>query len=166
MKPKKTNTSPLPPPKVGGGDQQVGGGMEKLQEEIQTLDSNWKRALADYQNLVKRVESDKKDFVTYATANIVSKLLPTLDILELAAAHSQDQGVTMAVRQFQDTLLSEGLEVIDPKIGENYDHLLHECIETVSGEPNDTLAEIVSKGYKLHDFIIRPARVKVYKSEK
>ena len=129
------------------------------------LEENWKRALADYHNLVKRVDADKKDFVTYATANIMAKLLPTLDILELAATHSQDQGVQMAVKQFKDVLAGEGLQEISPKVGDSYDHSSHECLETLPGEPDNTLAEIITKGYKINNYVIRPAKVKVFKHE-
>jgi len=75
--------------------------VAKLQDEITTLDQNWKRALADYQNLVKRIESEKSEIMKLASLNVVNKLVPTLDILELAAKHSQDEGVQMAVKQFQ-----------------------------------------------------------------
>jgi molecular chaperone GrpE len=139
--------------------------IKKLQEEIVILDTNWKRALADYQNLVKRADVDKKEFVKYATANLISKFIPSLDILELAANHSQDAGVKLAVKQLQETLLAEGLEPISPSVSTAFDHRLHECIETLSGQPEDTIAELVSKGYKIGDFVIRPAKVKVYKSQ-
>jgi molecular chaperone GrpE len=139
--------------------------IKKLQEEIVILDTNWKRALADYQNLVKRADVDKKEFVKYATANLISKFIPSLDILELAANLSQDAGVKLAVKQLQETLLAEGLEPISPSVSTAFDHRLHECIETLSGQPEDTIAELVSKGYKIGDFVIRPAKVKVYKSQ-
>ncbi|MEK7154591.1 MAG: nucleotide exchange factor GrpE [Patescibacteria group bacterium] len=130
--------------------------------KLKTLEENWKRALADYQNLVKRINTDKKDFVKFATANIISKLLPSLDIIELAASHSQDQGVKMAVKQFQDVLFTEGLQEILPKIGDTFDHEIHECVETLPGEPDNTIAEIITKGYKINDYVIRPAKIKAY----
>lgn len=133
--------------------------------KLKTLEENWKRALADYHNLVKRIDADKRDFVKFATANIISKFLPSLDILELSASHSQDQGVKMAVKQFQDVLSAEGLQEIMPKIGDAYDHEIHECIETLSGDKDNTIAEVVTKGYKINDYVIRPAKVKVYKHE-
>lgn len=184
MKPKKTTTDPViistqvPPlaQRAKSTDFDVRGGegevtesnhvlIQSLQDQVSSTETNWKRALADYQNLVKRVESDKKDFVTYATANLVSKFLPSLDILKLAATHSSDPGVKMAVNQLHDVLISEGLEVIDPQLGDTYNHTLHECVETLTGGPENAVAEILSKGYKIEDFIIRPARVKVYKNE-
>ena len=133
------------------------------QEQIKTLDENWKRALADYQNLVRRVESDKRDFIRLANINVISRLIPSLDILEMAASHSEDVGVQMATKQFHEALVQEGLEVISPQVGDVYDHIIHECTEVIAGEPVETIAEIVLKGYKISDYILRPAKVKVYK---
>lgn len=131
--------------------------------KLKTLEENWKRALADYQNLVKRVETEKKDFVRFANMNLLAKLIPVLDILDLAAKHSADPGIKMAVAQFRDTLSSENVQEISPKIGDPFDHELHECLETLPGEPDNTIAEPVTPGYKIDKFIIRPAKVKVFK---
>lgn len=131
--------------------------------KLKTLEENWKRALADYQNLVKRVESEKKDFIRFANMNLLAKLIPVLDILDLAAKHSADPGIKMAVAQFREVLSSENVQEISPKPGDPFDHELHECLETLSGEPDNTIAEPVTSGYKIDKFIIRPAKVKVFK---
>ncbi|KKU03106.1 MAG: Protein GrpE [Candidatus Amesbacteria bacterium GW2011_GWB1_47_26] len=166
MKTKKSpNITPHPPLTASDASPRLdlrGGGPQAEGDTVKTLTENWKRALADYHNLVKRVDADKKDFVTYATANIMAKLLPTLDVLELAAIHSQDQGVQMAVKQFRDVLTAEGLQEISPKIGDSYNHEIHECLETLPGEPDNTIAEIVTKGYKINNYVIRPAKIKAY----
>ena len=135
---------------------------KKLQEEIKTLDNNWKRALADYQNLVKRFETERQEVIKLASLNVVGKLLPTLDVLELAASHSQDEGVNMAIKQFQLVLADEGLEEIAPAVGDKFDPSIHECIERINGEPVESIAELVFKGYKINGFILRPAKVKVF----
>lgn len=139
--------------------------MPTLKSQIKTLDENWKRALADYQNLTKRIEADKKEFVKLSSLNLISKLLPTLDTLKLAAIHSQDPGVKMAVKQFQEALFAEGLVEISPQVGDLFDPFLHECVEVIAGDLENTLAQVVSTGYKIDDYVIRPARVKVFKHE-
>lgn len=136
---------------------------QKANLEIQTLTENWKRALADYQNLAKRVENDKKEITRYTSMNLISKLIPTLDILEMAARHSEDQGVKMAVAQFQNVLKDEGLQEIAPLAGEEFNAFNHEAIEVLQGEPDNTIAELLTKGYKIGDYVIRPAKVKVFK---
>jgi molecular chaperone GrpE len=139
-----------------------------LHAQIKTLDENWKRALADYQNLLRRVESDKKEFIKLSNANLIARLLPSLDIIEMAAAHSQDIGVQMAARQFSEVLVAEGLQTIIPTPGDSFDHRLHECTETVENtdeKRQNAIAEVILKGYKINDYVLRPARVKVYKSQ-
>ncbi|TSC87658.1 MAG: molecular chaperone GrpE [Microgenomates group bacterium Gr01-1014_16] len=134
-----------------------------MKNKIKTLEESWKRALADYQNLVKRVEADKKDFVRFANMNLLAKLIPVLDILDLAAKHSSDPGIKMAVAQFREVLQSENVQEIIPAPGDKFDHELHECLETLPGELDNTIAELVTPGYKIDKFIIRPAQVKVHK---
>lgn len=137
-----------------------------LQDQNRILDENWKRALADYQNLTKRIEADKKDFVKFATANILAKFIPILDILEMAALHSQDVGVKMAAKQFAESFKSENIDTIEPKVGDSYDQLYSECIETIStpdSAKDNTICELSLKGYRMGDYVLRPARVKVYK---
>jgi molecular chaperone GrpE len=137
-----------------------------LHDQLQTLDANWKRALADYQNLLRRVEHDKQQFSKMANVNLIARLLPSLDIIELAATHTKDLGVEMAAKQFHTALVEEGLELITPAVGEIFDHNLHECTEAVAlvdGQTDNTIAEVLLKGYKISDYILRPARVKVYK---
>jgi molecular chaperone GrpE len=140
-----------------------------LENKVKSLDENWKRALADYQNLIRRVENDKKDFVKLANANLVARLLPSLDIMELSAGHSQDIGVQMAAKQFHQALVEEGLQIIEPVPDTIFNPQEHECTETVAlpgGKSENTISELVLKGYKIGDYILRPAKVKVFqKSE-
>lgn len=138
--------------------------VTKLQEEITTLTENWKRALADYQNLVKRNQTERQEFIKLATASLISQFIPSLDILDLAAEHSQDQGVKMAVNILHEALKNNGVEEIIPKVGDEFNPLYHECVENLQGEPDNTVAEMTTKGYKIgEDFVIRPAKVKVFK---
>lgn len=131
------------------------------------LTENWKRALADYQNLLRRVEAEKKLFARIANANLIARLLPSLDVLELAASHSQDTGVTLAAKEFHDALVQEGLSVIKPQVGDAFSPSFHDCTEALippSDAQQNSIAELVLKGYRLGDLVLRPARVKVYKS--
>lgn len=160
---KKTNQpiSDVPEPVV---DAPVTEEIQGLHNEVQRLNENWKRALADYQNLLKRGELERQELMKYLGRTLVSKLIPTLDVLEMAAQHSQDQGVQMAVQQFRQVLQEEGVEHIVPAIGEAFDPTVHECIEIVPGETSETVAEVLAKGYKIGDYVIRPSKVKVFKN--
>ena len=59
------------------------------------------QSILDYQNLLKRTESDKRDFMKFAAVTMLAKLIPALDLLEMAATHSDDQGLRLAVKNFQ-----------------------------------------------------------------
>ncbi len=138
----------------------------ELEAQIKILESNWKRALADYQNLLRRVEHDKQQITKLSNANLIARLLPCLDIIEMAAIHSKDIGVEMAAKQFSVALAEEGLQLISPAVGDLFDLSHHECTETIEALPDndpDTISELVLKGYKLGDFVLRPAKVKVFK---
>jgi molecular chaperone GrpE len=139
-----------------------------LKNQIKTLDENWKRALADYQNLLRRVESDKREFIKLANANLIARLLPSLDIMEMSAVHTKDLGVEMAAKQFHQALTEEGLELIEPAPDSSFDPALHECSEALDlpgGKAENTISELVLKGYRIGDYVLRPAKVKVYKKK-
>jgi len=130
-----------------------------LEEKIIDLDSKWKRALADYQNLQKRTENDKSRFAKLANATLVEKLLSIIDDLERAAAHVKDEGINMIVKQFSILLEEEGVEEIIAH-GQVFNPETMECVEITAGE-KEMVVKVAQKGYMLNDFILRPAKVEV-----
>lgn len=123
------------------------------------LEAKYLRAMADYQNLEKRVEREKDNFIKFANALIILKFLPVLDNLERAGAHLKDQGIDLVIKQFKEALSSEGVTEIN-SAGTSFDPELHEAIEKVDGE-EDKVISIVQSGYKMGDKVIRPAKVTV-----
>ncbi|MGB9637535.1 MAG: nucleotide exchange factor GrpE, partial [Microgenomates group bacterium] len=69
--------------------------IETLKKEVETLTNSWKRALADYQNLEKRYEREKADFVQYANSRLILRLLEVLEHLEKAAETLKDKGLDL-----------------------------------------------------------------------
>jgi molecular chaperone GrpE len=136
---------------------------EKLKGEIEELTNRWKRALADYQNLERRLNQEKTDFVQYANHNLITKLLSVLDHLERAQAHLKDDGLALALREFCRVLADEGLSEIEV-LGMEFNPQEMEAVGTVPGEKENAVAEVVAKGYHLKDKVIRPAKVKINKS--
>lgn len=132
-------------------------------EEVVDLTNKWKRALADYQNLERRIQIEKEDFVKFAAGNVLLKILPALDTLEKAQAHLRDQGLDLAVKQLIDALTSEGLRRIET-VGRDFDPNCMECIGIVEGE-NGRVLEEARSGYILNDRVLRVAQVKVGKKE-
>ncbi len=123
------------------------------------LELQLKRSLADYQNLKKRFESDKSDFIKFASASIIDKLLSVLDDLERAEAHLKNKGLNLALNQFRQTLKSEGVKELKVK-NTNFDPQTSDCAELVKGEKNKII-NIIQKGYLLNGRVLRPAKVKV-----
>ncbi len=136
-----------------------------LQEELQTVTNNWKRALADYQNLEKRVQEEKRSFAQFAARQIVNKILPGIDLLELAQEHLKDKGLALAIGQFHQVLKDEGLEQIEV-VGVQFDPVRMECVETTVGENDQQVVRQVRAGYRLGTTVIRPAQVVVSIKEK
>ena len=135
--------------------------IDELQKQLDEVTNNWKRALADYQNLEKRTREEKTDFSQYANQNLILKLLPVLDTFEKLAEHLKDENIVLSLKQFRDVLNNEGLEKIEA-IGKDFNPEEMECVEAVQGEDGKVIEETRS-GYKLKGKIIRPAMVKVGK---
>ncbi|HJX59194.1 nucleotide exchange factor GrpE [Candidatus Woesebacteria bacterium RBG_19FT_COMBO_47_8] len=123
------------------------------------------RALADYDNLVKRVEREKYEFEKKANLKLAIRLLPVLDILKQAQRHLGDPGIAITIVQFEDALKAEGIEEINVAPGDNFDTQLHEAVEVVEeGKGKGKIKEIVMTGWRFNGgSVIRHAKVKVSK---
>jgi len=121
------------------------------------------RALADYDNLIKRVERERQDLEKLAGFKIILKLLPVLDNLRSALAHLKDPGLAIALKDFEEALKSEGIEEIKTEAGSDFNHNLHEAVEVVSGGQKGKIVEVVLPGWKfIQGPVIRHTKVKVY----
>ena len=109
--------------------------------ELDLLKNQLARALADYDNLSKRVEREKEDLQKLISLRLILRLLSVLDNLESAQEHLQDQGLAMSIGEFKKILSEEGLTEIRPKIGEAFDHETMEAIEVVKGASDNKIAE-------------------------
>jgi len=140
------------------------GKKEEKQRQIEDLTNRWKRALADYQNLEKRYEKEKADFVQFANANLLIKLVGFLGHLERASLHLKDEGVNLILAEFKKILSAEGVEEIKA-VGEDFNPAVMEAVEVVKGGQPNKVAEVLHKGYLLKGKLILPAKVKVYQSQ-
>lgn len=136
--------------------------VEQLKQKIGELESQAKRALADYQNLEKRIQGQRSEWTRGANRELLLRLLPVLDTLLVASKHSQDDSLQVSIQQFLDVLKSEGVEQLET-VGHEFDPQTMECVATETGEDNKVLEEIRT-GYLLHDKVLRVAQVKVGKS--
>jgi len=137
-------------------------GDQELTADNQSFEQKYLRALADYQNLLKRTAQDRIDFVKYANHNLIEEMLPVFDHLKLSLiglSETEEKspwaiGVSHVLNQFREILKNNGLEEIKT-LGENFNH---ETMEAVEGEGEIVVKEIIP-GYKLNGKVIRPAKV-------
>ena len=143
----------------------------RLREEIRQLQNGLARARADLANLQKRHERERAAAVRYQVEPLARELLDVLDAMEEAQdVMARDEGVPEAVREGQALTLRHmarilnrfSIELIDPK-GEAFDPQLHEAMATQPAEEHapGSVIEVFRKGYRMHDRLLRPARVVV-----
>lgn len=124
------------------------------------LENQLKRALADYQNLERRVSEERALLSQLSSALVVEKFLPVLDNLQSAQSHLNDEGLALVIKQFKEVLSSEGVEELEAE-GREFDPHLHEAAEVVAGPDEGKIVKVLANGYKMNDRVIRPAKVVV-----
>jgi molecular chaperone GrpE len=132
------------------------------------------RERANFINYRRRTEQERAELTQYATAKLLQKLLGVVDDFDRAlAAIPQEErkgnkwveGVELIARKLHTLLDQEGVEAIEA-LGQPFDPNLHEAVafedNTEQGSAHvDTVSEVFTKGYRLHDRVLRPAMVKV-----
>ena len=129
-----------------------------------------RRVAAEFENYRKRVARDQASLAARAHERLVKELLPVLDDLEraLEACDSErgrvEEGVRLVQRELQEALGKEGL--VEIETNGNFDPHVHEALLSQPSEQDDgAILEVLQKGYRLGDRVLRPARVVVSQSE-
>jgi len=136
-----------------------------LERERDEYLNDLKRVAAEFENYRKRAVREQESLVARAHERLVKELLPVLDDLEraldAAAEHEEaklEEGVRLVHRELAAALSREGLEEI-PTDG-RFDPHVHEALLTQPSEQEDgAILEVLQKGYRLGDRVLRPARV-------
>ena len=124
--------------------------------------------------MIELSEQERAETIQFAAVSLIKKLLPIVDDFDraLAAIPKEErknnkwvEGVELIARKLHNVLEQEGVESIEAQ-GQPFDPNLHEAVAFEdrtegSDDHQDTVAEVFSKGYKLHDRVLRPAMVKV-----
>ncbi|MGC9603455.1 MAG: nucleotide exchange factor GrpE [Minisyncoccia bacterium] len=145
--------------------------MEKLKKERDEYLDGWKRAKADLINYKKEEAQRLENFAKFSNEVLIAELLTILDSFELGLSVVAEndparKGMELIKSQLEETLRKNGLERIHVKRGDPLDTNLEEAVgEVNAAEPPGTIAEEISGGYKLHDKVIRPVRVKLSKGQ-
>lgn len=152
--------------------------IKQLQDKIDELSNDYKRAIADYQNLQKRTTADRINSTKYMSEHALKALIPTLDNFFYAdqvnnntdnespeeLAKKQLESITVIKQKLFEGLKSIGLEIVKPTLGEEFDAESAEIIMQIPSEykPN-TIAQVLSPGYKLHDKTLKCAQIAISK---
>lgn len=146
--------------------------IERLQLQANEYLDGWQRARAEFANFKKRTEREKEEARVQIASEILAKYLDILDDLELALnirptdneIKAWTDGVEMIHLKLKAILEAEGVEAILAE-GDTFDPNFHEAITYEENEDHQDgqVIEVVQKGYKMGDRVLRPAKVRVAK---
>lgn len=144
--------------------------MRQIRKERDELKDQYLRAMAEMDNLRKRVEREKSEYTQFALSELLLELLVVLDNLEraLRAADSSPdgkifrEGIELIYRMYQGALFKRGVRPIEIN-GRIFDPTIHHAMitEESEGVSEPEVAQELQKGYMLHSRLLRPALVKV-----
>ena len=142
--------------------------IKELQDKSEKDYDKFLRAQAEIDNIIKRNKKEKEDWIKYSNETLIKDILPVIDNLEMALAHSKNgnsldalsEGVELTLKGLKDTLSKSGLNEVKAE-GESFDPCFHHAVsevENVNIEPGIVINEL-QKGYTLHERLLRPAMV-------
>ena len=148
--------------------------LAKAQADVEHWKNEYYRAYADTKNLRSKLEKDFKEAVKYRVEGFVDELLPILDSFESVLKQDvQDPNLRNYLVGFQyvyknllAVLENEGVKSFTPKVDDKFDPHTMDAIDTIEGEKDNIVTKVYASGYKLHDHLIRPARVQVSTTKK
>lgn len=143
----------------------------KLKEKLEELEDQNLRLQAEIQNMRRRNQKDRQMAIRYQSQDLATEILPVIDNLERAleaettndTSNNLKDGISMVLESFKRALSAEGIEEIEAE-DVAFDPKYHEAYAQVpakEGQESGMVAEVYEKGYKLHDRVLRAAKVTV-----
>ena len=143
--------------------------VDELKIKLDEMEDKFLRVSAELANIVQRNRNERELIQRYRSQDLAKKLLPVIDNLERAIAaevtdeqsNSLKKGVEMVLESLNVALKEEGIEEIPAK-GEQFDPNIHQAVQIVpvsEGVEADTIVEVLQKGYKLQDRVLRASMV-------
>jgi len=145
---------------------------EAITRERDDLYDRLLRKTAEFDNFRKRVDRDRKEMIERAAADVLNDVLPIADDFDRALAadappeaQQYKAGLELIQRQLADLLKKRGVTVIEA-LGADFDPHFHQAVayEEVDGARDGEVVDVLAKGYKLGERLLRPAIVKVAKA--
>lgn len=143
--------------------------LKQAEREIEDLNNRYLRALADYDNAVKRAKAEREGLRSAVICDFVSSLLPSLDNLDRAIESGESgnvqalvDGLKLVRSQILDVLEAEGIKCIEA-VGTQFDPNKHDAVSVAELEEyeDNVVVEEFLKGYEANGRVIRPSMVKV-----
>jgi len=155
--------------------------IDKLKEELAVAEDAKLRALAEVENMRRRMEKEKQENARYGSSNLARGLFTILDNFDRALLASPKEpknkkdieknylslheGVELTLKDISALFRQNGIEIIIPSKGDSFDHNIHQAMLEI---PTDELksgcvCEVLQAGYKIYDRLLRPAMVGVSK---
>ena len=148
--------------------------LEELQQKYDTLNQQYLRLAADFDNYRKRQAQEREDLLKFGTENALKKMIEVLDNFERGqkALENVDdcekvkESFNLVHKQVIDALTKLGLEPIETE-GKEFDPNFHDAVmqTPTSDKPEHTIINELQKGYKMGDKVLRPALVNVATAE-
>ena len=142
--------------------------LEKLQAEVNHWKNEYYRAYADTQNLRKSLAKDHQEAMKYRAEGFIDELLPVLDSFHVVLSNEPEDpnlknyliGFQFIYKNLVTALENEGVQEISPNVGDKFDASTMNAVELQESEGEENrILKVVTKGYKLHDRLIRPVNV-------
>lgn len=153
---------------------EAGAEADKLKIDFENLNNQYLRLAADFDNYRKRQEQERENLLKFGTENALKKMLEVLDNFErgekalekVEDCQQVKDSFNLVHKQVLETLHKLGLEEIDAE-GKEFDPNFHEAVmQTPTSEhPEHTIINVMQKGYKVGDKVLRPALVNVATEE-
>ena len=142
--------------------------LEKLQAEVNHWKNEYYRAYADTQNLRKSLAKDHQEAMKYRAEGFIDELLPVLDSFHVVLSNEPEDpslknyliGFQFIYKNLVAALESEGVSELSPNVGDKFDASIMNAVEMQESDQEEgKILKVVTKGYKLHDRLIRPVNV-------
>jgi molecular chaperone GrpE len=134
---------------------------DQLQQQLIAAQEGERRAIADYQNLMRRTQEERIKMIKMASRSVVEAILQPLEHLFLAKEQLKDKGLEMVYQQFQRALAEEGLEEIQV-MGKEFDPHTMEVVDKQQVEDHNQVGKVIKitqRGYTLNGDVVRHAKV-------
>ena len=135
--------------------------LQEALERAEDFENKYLRAHAEIQNIQRRANEERQSLQRYCSQDLAKAILPSLDNLE-GLTDDVKNGLEMVQESLIQALKEEGVEEVEL---ENFDPNLHMAVQTLDADddhPADSIAQVLQKGYQLHERLLRPAMVVVY----